>query len=242
MKNSNHFGERLALDPEADLCVREQQLTRYWADAGHLRRTYRTGWCRDSSACAVDFGNHPEAYTMRLRATVEFPHHDRVVGRFSAVKVSNHLDERRLALEPQSTFLTRTIWGCTVGEEYVMTLLRCQACAVFLHTSRFDRRVRRAQYSLLHALDLSHVRRTYETVWCKDCSERAFDLGNHPEAYTMRIRATVEFLHQDRVVGRLFAVKDSNHLGERLALDPEADQCVTEQLSRYWADTTVPVV
>ena len=132
----------------------------------------------------------------------------------------------------------RTIWGFTAEEEYVMTLLRCQACAVFMHTSRFDRRViRRAQYSLLHALDLSHVRRTYKTVWCKDCSERAFDLGNHPEAYTMRIRATVEFLHQDRVVGRLFAVKDSNHLGERLALDPEADQCVREQLSRYWADT-----
>ena len=132
----------------------------------------------------------------------------------------------------------RTIWGFTAEEQYVMTLLRCQACAVFLHTSRFDRRVlRRAQYSFLHALDLSHIRRTYKTVWCKDCSARAFDVGNHPEAYTMRLRATVEFLHQDRVVGRLFAVKDSNHLGERLALDPEADQCVREQLTRYWADT-----
>ena len=97
---------------------------------------------------------------------------------------------------------------------------------------------RGAQYSFLHALDLGHVRRTCRTVWCRSFSADAFHLGNHPEVCTVRLRATVEFPHQDRVVGRFFAVKDANHVGESLALDPHADHCAREQLTRYWADAS----
>ena len=119
----------------------------------------------------------------------------------------------------------------------IIKLIQCQHCREYKLFLQFSERViRRVQFSFLHALDRRMIRRTHKTVWCRDCAAAAYRRGNMPDGYVFRIRATAEIMHQNRVTARLFALHDSNHLGERLALSPEVEFDLLRQLDRYWAN------
>ncbi len=130
----------------------------------------------------------------------------------------------------------RTIQYLETGMHAIITHLMCQGCGAIRHAENFPTRsMRRAQYSLLHSLWPGYVRRTDRSIWCRQCAvTEQLMLGNLPDGYCIRIRATLEFCHQERVAARLFAVHNSNHLGEHIALNADMASDVARQLERYW--------
>ncbi len=82
----------------------------------------------------------------------------------------------------------------------------------------------RAQYSLLHLLWPGYVRRTDRSIWCTQCAvTEQLILGNLPDGYCIRIRATLEFCHEERIAARLVGVHDCNHLGEHFVRETSSE-------------------